>query len=352
MKKFTALFLAVVMILVPMGNVFADEAPEIYQGYRGVLSELEVMLDGEKTELESFLVSYWQGAGDEARETKLNVFKLRDLAVYLKDTDAKFNITYNKKDNVVEIVSGEEYEPILSDLTSVDISKASIKTSNQKVRVNGKDTEVLGVSINGHNYFRLSTIRSMLGNFMFKSDPKIENLAHIDVQTTDIKEFDEDEFKEILKEKDYTIVFNWGPWCYYSKRALPIMEDLQKYYDDKGDSVQIVGIVNQYDNYTLEDLKEMYGGKESPWIDRGATPEAYEYLEKEFGGSINFFPLRFIMDKEGNLVGKEFFDYQDIVGEEYMKEHGLTEETLTKEDSNAIEKKALQSFLDMAIEDK
>ena len=128
------------------------------------------------------------------------------------------------------------------------------------------------------------------------------------------------------------------------------MEELQKFYEEKGDSIQFVGIVNQYDNFTLEELEELYGG-EAPWLDLGATPEAYDYLENAFGSPINFFPLRFIMTKEGRVIGKEFFDYYEIIEEEFAEELGIAVDDLTDEQYEEIELKALQEFLERAIAD-
>lgn len=350
MKRLSALLLVGIMVLGSFAT-FAEEAkPEMYEGYRGKPSDMELMMDEKPLELQSFLISYWVGEGDDAYERTQYVFKLRDVAAVLKDTDAKFNIVYNKEDNLVDIISGEDYEPIESDLKFVDIENAIIKESTQVVRVNGKETTLKGIDINGHNYFRMSVIRNNVGNFMFKSDPEKENLSHIRIMKSDIPEFNLKEFQAFLEQKDYTLVFNWGPWCYYSKRALPIMEELQKFYEEKGDSIQFVGIVNQYDNFTLKEVEELYGGK-APWLDLGATPEAYDYLEKAFGSQINFFPLRFIMTKEGEVIGKEFFDYCDIIEEEFAEELGIAVDDLTDEQYEEIELKALREFLERAIAD-
>lgn len=350
MKRLSALFLAVILVLGPFA-AFAEEAkPEKYEGYRGKLSDTELMMDGQPLELQSFIINDWVGEGDDAYERTQYVFKLRDVAAALKDTDAKFNIIYNEEDNSVDIISGEDYEPIEKDLEFIDIENAIIKESTQVIRVNGKETTLKGININEYNYFRMSVIRNNVGNFMFKSDPEKENLSHIYIMKSDIPEFNLEEFQKLLGEKDYTLVFNWGPWCYYSKRALPIMKELQKFYEEKGDSIQFVGIVNQYDNFTLKEVEELYGG-EAPWLDRGATPEAYAYLEEVFGSRINFFPLRFIMNKEGELVGKEFFDYYEIIEEEFAEELGIAVDDLTDEQSEEIELKALHEFLERAIAD-
>lgn len=350
MKKLLVLFLALIMVVVPFTAFAEENMPEIYEGYRGKTSEMELTLNGQPFDLQSFIINYWTGEGDDAYERTLYVFKLRDVAAALKDTDAKFNIIYNQEDNSVDIISGEDYEPIESDLKPVDIDTVTIKESTQIIRVNGKKTALKGITINGHNYFRMSVIRNNVGNFMFKADAEKDNLSHIKIMKSDISEFNVDEFEVFLKQKDYTLVFNWGPWCYYSKRALPIMRELQKFYEEKGDSIQFVGIINQYDNFTLEEVENLYGGK-APWLDLGATSAAYDYLEKAFNAPINFFPLRFIMNKEGKVIGNEFFDYYEIVEKEFAEELGITLDELTDEQSEEIELKALHEFLERAIAD-
>ena len=57
------------------------------------------------------------------------------------------------------------------------------------------------------------------------------------------------------------------------------------------------------------------------------------------------------MNKEGKVIGNEFFDYYEIVEKEFAEELGITLDELTDEQSEEIELKALHEFLERAIAD-
>lgn len=349
MKKFLLLSLSLILVLGTY-TAYADDGSDYYEGYKGVNSDLKLIMNGENLDLQPFMVTNWVVEDEETYESAANVFKLRDVAAALKDTNAKFNIVYNGENNSINIIPGQAYTPIESDLQFVDIEKASISDSPLKIFVNGKETKLKGIDINGHNYFKMSVIRNNVGNFMFKPDAAEDNLHYITFEKSDIPEFDQNKFEEILAQKDYSLIFNWGPWCYYSQRALPIMKDLQVYYEEQGYSIQIIGIVNQYDNYKLAEIEELFGG-EFTWVNMGATTEAYTYLEKIYGERIGFFPLRFIMNKEGKMIGHEFFDYYDELEESLAKESGVDISELTEEQTDKLEIEVLHDFLNKAIKD-
>lgn len=342
MKRLLMFVLAAVLVLTPI-TAMAEE--EVYEGYKIEESDLDLVIDGEEADVETYLVSNWDHEGEEPRERKQIVVKLRDLAALLNDTEGKFDVAYNGEKDAVEITTGKAYEPIESDLSELDLENVTITPSTNTVIIDGEEVLISGVKINNHNYYRISVLRKALDTFRFRSDFEDSNKSYIDTDTkTDIEEFDKEKFESLVGEHDYTLVFNWGPWCYYSRQAMPEMEKLQKYYEDNNLDVQIIGLVDDYENYTLEDINTLFSNNEPAWINFGATDEAYDYVAEIFGTRVNFFPHRILIDKDGNQVGAEFFDYYDEILEEYLEENDKVEDDLTNEEEDLIEKRAYQEF--------
>lgn len=350
MKKVLSLMLAIVIVLTPF-TALADDG--MYDGYKIEETEMVLTVDGEVKDVATYLVKTWDKSGETPRETKQVVIKLRDLAALLKDSDAKFSVDYNEEKGAVELTRGGDYEQLDTDLKKLDLENVHIEPSTSIVNVDEKDVAITGVKINNHNYYRLSVLGSTLDNFRFYTDYEDSNKAFIDTITkSDIEEFDQAEFEKILGESEYTIVYNWGPWCPYCRIAIPKMEEMQKYYAENDIDVQVVGMISRYKNNTKEDINELFEGKEASWRNFGLTPEAYTYLEGKFGSKIKFYPFRFILDKEGNLVSKEFFDYYEEIVAEYLEKTEKTKDELTEEEEDELEKQTYLEFLERAIKEK
>lgn len=99
-----------------------------------------------------------------------NYLKIRDLAAVLKDTEAFFNVSYNKIDETVVIMPKVEYLGDKNDLKPLPkVNKNAIK-SPQKFYMN----EVIKVevySVEGNNYLKLRDMANILG-FIVKYDEK------------------------------------------------------------------------------------------------------------------------------------------------------------------------------------
>ena len=195
--------------------------------------------------------------------------------------------------------------------------------------VNGEEKEIKGVVINGENYVLTSRLVAALGNLRFHSYPGDKLINYIDFDQTDIEAFDKEKFDESVKAHDYTIVYSWGPWCPWSRLSIPHMVKLSEKLAAEGKNVQIYGVVNRYKEYSNKDIAPLFEGKDVPWTQVGGTKEAYEYLDKLLAleeGQIFFFPTMFILDKDGNKVGKTFGQTWDVVENEYAEKHNIPDD--------------------------
>lgn len=72
-----------------------------------------------------------------------NYFKLRDIAALLRDTEAKFNVSYDEEVNSVVIENNKTYEVLDTDLVPITVQKATATTSLQKIILDGGASSAL-----------------------------------------------------------------------------------------------------------------------------------------------------------------------------------------------------------------
>ncbi len=92
-----------------------------------------------------------------------NYFKLRDLAMWLNDTDAQFVVRYNKKSNLISLTTGKPYVPVGGELTVGEDKSASCVRCPQDILVNGKPVNLKAYNFGGNNFFKLRDLNGLLG---------------------------------------------------------------------------------------------------------------------------------------------------------------------------------------------
>ena len=92
-----------------------------------------------------------------------NYFKLRDLAMLLKDSGVRFSVSYDESSRTIRIVTGEAYIPVGGELVSgADLSNTCVKSS-QSLIINGEPLSLEAFNIGGNNYFKLRDLGDALG---------------------------------------------------------------------------------------------------------------------------------------------------------------------------------------------
>lgn len=328
MKRVLSLVLAVLLAVsaFSFGVRAEGEEMEVYEGFKIADSSLSITVDGKEDNLKFYLLKWIEEGEDGPNERAMNVIKLRDIAKAFEGTDGKFAIAWNKEANTVEITKGEDYVENGNEFVPVDYDTAKIQESTCKFTVDGEEAQINSWVINKENYVQISTFKKAMGNFRYRPDFKDGKINYISFDKSDIEAFDMAKYNEIIGQKDFTVVYSWGPWCYWSKLSRPRMYKLQEKIEKEYPNVQIFGLVNNYTDYTVENIKALDEGKDVPWTEVGGTKEAYEYFEKVTDGEMNFFPNIFIVDKEGKMVGKTFGETWDVVEQAYADAHGLNVE--------------------------
>lgn len=116
-----------------------------------------------------------------------NYFKLRDIAMILKETQSGFSVDYDSGSRMISLSSGSDYLPVGGELkTGVDRS-ASCVPSPQKLLVNGKDAQVTAYNIGGNNFFKLRDLGNLLSFYVgYREDTKTAVvLSDVSIRHTD-----------------------------------------------------------------------------------------------------------------------------------------------------------------------
>ena len=328
MKRVLSLVLAALLAVsaFSFGARAEGEEMEVYEGFKIADSSLSINVDGKEDNLKFYLLKWIEETDDGPSEKMMNVIKLRDIAKAFEGTDGKFAIDWNKAEGTVEITKGEDYAELGTEFAPVDFATADIQKSECKFTVDGEEVQINSWVINRENYVQISTFKKAMNNFRYRPDFKDGSKNYISFDKSDITAFDMAKYNEVIGQKDFTVVYSWGPWCYWSKLSRPRMYKLQETIEKEYPNVQIFGLVNNYTDYTVENIKALDEGKDVPWTEVGGTKEAYEYFEKVIDYSMNWFPTIFIVDKEGKMVGKSFGETWDVVEQAYADAHGLNVE--------------------------
>ena len=102
-----------------------------------------------------------------------NYFKLRDIAMLLKDTQSGFSVDYDAGSRMISVSSGSDYSPVGGELQTGEDRSSSCVSSPQKLLVNGKETNVAAYNIGGNNFFKLRDLGNLLSFYVgYREDIK------------------------------------------------------------------------------------------------------------------------------------------------------------------------------------
>lgn len=87
-----------------------------------------------------------------------NYFKLRDLAQAVNKTDKNFEVTWDGKNNAINLISNKPYTAVGGELVKGDGKAKTATLSTAKIYKDGKEVTLTAYTINGNNYFKLRDI--------------------------------------------------------------------------------------------------------------------------------------------------------------------------------------------------
>ncbi len=87
-----------------------------------------------------------------------NYYKIRDIAMILRNTASRFNVDWDTSLNAVTVITGQKYVIIGGELSGDSVSATKIETNTAPIYVDGKLIQLDAYNIDGSNYFKIRDI--------------------------------------------------------------------------------------------------------------------------------------------------------------------------------------------------
>lgn len=124
---------------------------DVVNNISATVSDAKVLVNGEETSVKGYNVN------------NTNYFKIRDIAMILRSTSAKFNIEYLSDDNAIDIVPGADYVSNGTELVDDAAGAIEAVENDMPIYVNGRSTAITAYNINGSAYFKIRDIADAVG---------------------------------------------------------------------------------------------------------------------------------------------------------------------------------------------
>lgn len=92
-----------------------------------------------------------------------NYFKVRDIAMLLRNTPSKFNVSWDGNLNAIMIDTHSDYVAIGGELSSEIEQDMNVVENNTPIYVDGHRTAITAYNINGSSYFKIRDIADATG---------------------------------------------------------------------------------------------------------------------------------------------------------------------------------------------
>ena len=92
-----------------------------------------------------------------------NYFKVRDIAMLMRNTTAKFNVSWDSELEAIMIDTHSDYVPIGGELSSEIDHDMNVVENNTPIYVDGRRTAITAYNINGSSYFKIRDIADAAG---------------------------------------------------------------------------------------------------------------------------------------------------------------------------------------------
>lgn len=298
MKKF-AVLLALLILTSPMTAL--ANSNEGKEENKAKISKLEsdeslaetsgekVRFDGKDIKINSYLIN------------RSNYVRIRDAAALLKDTPAKFMVSYDNEGQKVIITKGQNQKEDFTYVEKREEEEEIAKTNKQKiVDGQGKDIELKGYFIDGYNYFRLRDLGKIIdfgvaydfktGTVLLDSkDPKIEDIYEEGYFTGPINKI-----KTKAGEEDIRFLI-------YGFEECPYCQKLKAYLDNKGIK------------YIARDIRDSEGKKD----------EIFDKYYKDMTENYDrlYYPTNIMtLEKDGKSIDKCVVGFEEKQYDEIFKQ--------------------------------
>ncbi|MGN0107216.1 MAG: stalk domain-containing protein [Hominilimicola sp.] len=114
-------------------------------------SNAKLIVDGDEVDISGYTVN------------DSNYYKIRDVAMILRTTAARFDVAWDESLSAITISRGVKYTIVGGELSEENGTALNVEQSSAPVYVDGDEKSVLSYNINGNTYFKIRDIGDMVG---------------------------------------------------------------------------------------------------------------------------------------------------------------------------------------------
>lgn len=127
------------------------ESYDVVNNLSATLSTANILINGEAVSVGGYSVN------------DSNYFKIRDIAMLLRNTSSKFNVEWDAVNEAISIKPGADYVVVGGELVSDIPETIEVVENNTPIFVNGRQTAITAYNINGSSYFKIRDIADAAG---------------------------------------------------------------------------------------------------------------------------------------------------------------------------------------------
>ncbi len=111
----------------------------------------KVLVNGNAVEISGYMVD------------NSNYFKIRDIAMILRSTGSRFNVTWNSGAGTIAVNTGEKYTITGGELSEDTSTTLEISENTSPIYVDGVEIQLNVYTINGSSYFKIRDLGDIVG---------------------------------------------------------------------------------------------------------------------------------------------------------------------------------------------
>lgn len=114
-------------------------------------STAKLLVDGKEVEVAGYTVN------------NSNYYKIRDIAMFVRTTPARFNVEWDESLSAISILTGVKYVVVGGELDDDNSSVLNVEENSAPIYVDGDETQVTAYNINGSTYFKIRDLADLVG---------------------------------------------------------------------------------------------------------------------------------------------------------------------------------------------
>lgn len=114
-------------------------------------STAKLLVDGKEMEVSGYTVN------------NSNYYKIRDIAMILRTTPARFNVEWDESLSAISVLTGIKYVVVGGELDYDNSAVMEVEENSAPVYIDGDETQITAYNINGSTYFKIRDLADMVG---------------------------------------------------------------------------------------------------------------------------------------------------------------------------------------------